>query len=402
MPAFEELVSTLVPKERIWSFSFSRLCLGFCAGLSYRQTTDLLNSVLHRPADDLLKVRTLTDFVERTGDKIQDYLMAVSENILKDNHFEPGTAQAGDVPPVIDVAPKPVPSDEQRLWDDEIARKVEEINEQRESREQIRDLERFPCPESPQDKCCYISIDDIWVKHQKETRKDGGVKSTKNVGNTVIHIQNDGGSYYLTASGMDNAFRMLMAFLLSNNLMLDNSLVFLADGAQNIRNYIEMYFSSHPYTLILDWYHLKKKCKELVSSSLKGTKDQKKEFTQSLLRMLWVGNVNEAICYLNELDGSQIKSSYWLGELTGYLDRKKKQIVCYALRHELGLRISSNRVEKANDLLVARRQKHNGMSWSFEGSRSLASTIMVMQNNDMDLWLRTHSLPFVMPTKAAA
>ena len=194
---------------------------------------------------------------------------------------------------------------------------------------------------------------------------------------------------------------MLVAFLLSNNLM-GNTLVFLADGARNIKSYIEKYFSSRPYTLILDWYHLKKKCKELISSSLKGTKDQKKEFTQRLLRMLWVGNVNEAILYLNGLDDSQIKSGYWLGELTGYLDRKKYQIVCYALRHGLGLRVSSNRVEKANDLLVARRQKHNGMSWSFEGSCSLASTKMVLLNNDIDQWLRTNSLPFAMPNKAAA
>ena len=35
-----------------------------------------------------------------------------------------------------------------------------------------------------------------------------------------------------------------------------------------------------------------------------------------------------------------------------------------ALRANLGLRNSSNPVEKANDLVVAGRQKHNGMAWS--------------------------------------
>jgi hypothetical protein len=91
-----------------------------------------------------------------------------------------------------------------------------------------------------------------------------------------------------------------------------------------------------------------------------------------------------------------------LGELTGYLERKESQIVCYALRHGLGLRVSSNRVEKANDLLVAQRQKHNGMSWSFDGSGSLASITMIMQNKETDQWLRTNSLSFSMPKKAAA
>ena len=402
MPAFEGVVSTLKPKERVWSFSYSRLCLDLCTELSYRRATDLINAALRRSEECSMKVRTLADFAERVGGKIQDYLKSVSETVLCDHQFEPGTGYAEAEPSVIDAASEPVSAAEQELWEREIAKKVEEINAQREPREQIYDLGRLPHMESHQDKCCYISVDDIGVKHQKETRKGGGTKSVKNVENTVVHIQSGEGSYYLTAFGMDNAFRMLVAFLLSNNLMLGYSLVFLADGAKNIKSYIEKYFSFRSYTLILDWYHLKKKCKELISSSLKGTKKQKKDDTQSLLRMLWVGNVKEAISYLNELGGSRIKSNYWLGELTGYLERKEPQIVCYALRQELGFRVSSNRVEKANDLLVAQRQKHSGMSWSFEGSGSLASIAMVMLNNETNQWLRTQSLSFSIPKRVAA
>jgi len=118
--------------------------------------------------------------------------------------------------------------------------------------------------------------------------------------------------------------------------------------------------------------------------------------------MLWVGNVNEAVSYLKGFDGSQIKSGYWLGELVGYLERKEPQIVCYALRHGLGLRISSNRVEKANDLLVAQRQKHSGMSWSSDGSGGLASLSMVTQNGEMDQWLRSHTLLFSIAQETAA
>ena len=358
----------------------------------------MINTFLHRSSDNSMKVRTLVDFIERVGSEIQDHLATVSDTVLKDHNLK---SEIGE-PPVLDVAAKPEPTDEQKLWEDEIAKKAEEINAHREPQEQIKDMENLPLLESPQDKCCYISIDDIGVKHQKETRKDGGTKSTKNVENTVIHIQSNDESYYLTASGMENAFRMLMAFLLANNLMLGYSLIFFADGAKNIKNSIEKYFSNLPYTLILDWYHLRKKCKELISSSLNGTKEQKNDYIKRLLHMLWVGNVKEAILYLNGFDEKQIKSRHWLGELIGYLERKEAQIVCYALRHELGLRISSNRVEKANDRLVAQRQKHNGMSWSYEGSGSLASITMVMINNDTDRWLRSHSLSFSMPEKAAA
>jgi len=402
LPAFGGVISGLKPKERVWSYSFSRLCLDFCTGLSYRRSADLINTMLHRSEEASMKVRTLADFAGRVGDNIQDYLINISEAVLEEHRFEPGVNCPEGGPPVFDMAAKPEPTAEEKLREDEIAKKVEEINANREPHEQIKDLDRLPCVEPSKGNTCYISIDDIGVKHQKETRKDGGTKSAKNVENTVVHIQTSEGSYYLTAFGMENAFRILMAFLLSNSLLLGHSLVFLADGAKNIKGYIGKYFSSYAYTLILDWYHLKKKCKELISSSLKGKKEQKKEYIQNLLRMLWVGNVKEAISYLNGLDESQIKSRYWLGELTGYLERKEPQIACYALRQGLGLRISSNRVEKANDLLVAQRQKHNGMSWSFEGSGSLASIAMVMLNGDIDQWLRTNSLSFSMPEKVAA
>ena len=402
MPAFESVVTGFKPKERIWSLAYSLLCMRYCAELSYRDAASLINAALRRTEESFMKTRTLADFVGRMGCQIQDHLEAVTDKVLKDNNYEPANDDADAGSRDCGAEATPSPTAEQKEWDDEIAKKAEFINAQRESREQINDLGRYPRMESPKDKCCYISIDDVGVKHQKETRKDGGSKNGKYVNNTVVHVQSGGENYCLTASGMEGAFRMLVAFLLSNGLIHGHSMVFLADGAKDIRCYIDKYFSQYPYTLILDWYHLRKKCKELISSSLKGTVGQKKEYVQSLLRMLWVGNVKEALVYLSGFDASQIKSAHWLESLTGYLERKQPQIVCYALRHEFGLRISSNRVEKSNDLLVAQRQKHNGMSWSFKGSGSLASIAMIMQNDDADQWLRTHTLSFSFPEKKAA
>jgi hypothetical protein len=144
------------------------------------------------------------------------------------------------------------------------------------------------------------------------------------------------------------------------------------------------------------------KCKELISSSVNGNKEEKQAIIRDLLRMLWVGNADEAIEYLNSLDRKIIKSDRWFGELTGYLERKRPQIACYALRDGLGLRNSSNRVEKANDLLVAGRQKHNGMSWSREGSGALAAISMILSNNETEQWLYTRTLSFSLPANVAA
>lgn len=74
-------------------------------------------------------------------------------------------------------------------------------------------------------------------------------------------------------------------------------------------------------------------------------------------------------------------------------------IPCYALRKKLGLRNSSNRGEKSNDLTVSERQKHNGMSWSKSGSSSLASVITLHQNGEQMNWLLKREIEFKMVNK---
>ena len=81
---------------------------------------------------------------------------------------------------------------------------------------------------------------------------------------------------------------MLLAFLLSNGLLEDKRLVFITDGATNIREHIAKFFGFRQYTLLLDWLHLKKKCKEYLSMALRGGKDEKIAVRNVLLGMLWV------------------------------------------------------------------------------------------------------------------
>ena len=64
------------------------------------------------------------------------------------------------------------------------------------------------------------------VKHQKDSRSQGTEKNAKYVENTVIHIQYGQDTYALTACGMKNAMKAMLAFLVFNGL-LQNRLVFL-------------------------------------------------------------------------------------------------------------------------------------------------------------------------------
>ena len=137
--------------------------------------------------------------------------------------------------------------------------------------------------------------------------------------------------------------------------------------------------------IILDWYHQVKKCKEQLSMGMKGG-DQRNKLLNELLPFLWSGLTEQAIALLCEIDSADIKNMAVIKKLKEYLRRNKPYIPCYAVRKALGLRNSSDRGEKANDLIVSKRQKHNGMSQSKRGSAALASISALRRNNEYKVW----------------
>ena len=113
-----------------------------------------------------------------------------------------------------------------------------------------------------------------------------------------------------------------------------------------------------------------------------------------LMPLLWYGLVDQAIDYLSDIPEAQIKNQDELLHLMTYLGKNRPMIPVYAVRRELGLRNSSNRGEKANDLLVAARQKHNGMSWSKSGSVALAFVTALKKNKNYKKWFQERKLEF--------
>ena len=128
-------------------------------------------------------------------------------------------------------------------------------------------------------------------------------------------------------------------------------------------------------------------------------KQIKNQILTELLAWLWLGKVHRAIKLLQELSQESIKNQKELHNLINYLERNSSCIPCYALRNKLGLRTSSNPVEKANDLLVSHRQKQNGMSWSPDGSTSLATLTALCRNSEDYQWLLNQSIRFTFPLR---
>ncbi len=118
------------------------------------------------------------------------------------------------------------------------------------------------------------------------------------------------------------------------------------------------------------------------------------EILNHLLPLLWLGKVNAAIDFLRSIDKSKLKQGKSIDRLVGYLERNREFIPCYALRKELGLRNSSNKGEKENDICVAGRQKHKGMSWSKTGSVALATVTALYRNNEQKKWFSEGTLSF--------
>lgn len=390
----DTFADSLQPKERVLSLSFLEVSSRVCVKTSYRDATDILNRLLGRMEPETIKLRTLSDSMCRIGDEVSQELSNVTAKILAIYGFDGESGLPMDGVTLSDSITSVSESSLPEIDEAKIAAAISAVNEVRE--EKIPFLCGEIKTETTPSECVYVSIDDIGVKHQKDSRKEGSVRDYKYVENTVAHIQYADKSYILTGIGMLNVFKSVLAFLLANNL-LSRELVFMTDGANNLKGHINSVFQFHPYTVILDWFHLKKRCQERLSQALRG-KDKRNAALEKLLRYLWVGDVPSAVAYLSSMDPADIKSQKWLNDLLGYLDRKKYAITCYALRAKLGLRNSSNPVEKANDLLIAQRQKHNGMAWSPSGSGALAALQMIYLNQQQELWFRKKELYMFSPS----
>jgi hypothetical protein len=140
--------------------------------------------------------------------------------------------------------------------------------------------------------------------------------------------------------------------------------------------------------------------KEDLSRACRG-RTLRNQHLHPLVRFLWYGMVSEACQYLEMIPAEDLKDRASIERLENYLERNKGSIPCYALRARLGLPNGSSRVESANSQVTARRQKHNGMSWSKAGSHALTALSVLVCNRCQPLWVREHAIPLRFVDKAA-
>ncbi len=386
------------PKEMFQTACFDGFKLKLASYLPYRKTEEILNRIRWQDDEEIIKHRTIGDAVAREGAEIIDYIDAKAKQILVQNHFDvksgnpdQGYAVGKDIEcPKIHMIPL-----------DQVKQAIDEYNSGKEKEQQIDEAQINEVFEDVTHSV-NISVDDVGVTEQKESgrSKDSPPSESKHyVKNTVIHIQQGISKYILDGLGMRGMLIILTAFLLNNELFTNKTIVFFADGADTIKNGIKDIFGWRPYRIILDWYHLRKKCKERLSMGMNG-RVVRNMVLKKLISLLWLGKVDVAVEYLRNLDGNMVRKISEIELLIAYFERNKNNIPCYALRKKLGLRVSSNRGEKANDLVVAQRQKHNGMSWSKSGSSGLANIRTLFLNKEDENWITNRKLEFKLVSSA--
>lgn len=361
---------------------------------SYRKVSRMLNRIRHQAEEEGTPMRTVCAAAEAEGTSVLSYLEQRSETILQ----QAGFSQAG------------IP-----LSGSEYEVKAEAANRQEWQLlavEAVAQAQRLAAPnaeweiEMRENPVAYenpaysvqISLDDVGAKHQTEQRAHYKLPRSEElayVHTTVAHIQHQETSYRLSGPSVSAVLRFVLAFLLHNQLLSFN-LIFFVDGQRSLYSAILAAFAWFPTCqIILDWFHLEKRCRESLSMALKG-KEIRNEFLEQLLPALWHGCTDIAITLLQNLDPELVKNQDYLLKLIEYLERNRPYLPCYSVRKRLSLRNGSTRGEKANDLLVSSRQKHHGMSWSLSGSTALAALATLVSNSETHLWFRSHTLSFAL------
>ena len=372
-------------KERYRTVGFKNLAmiLGDVDN-TYRKTTDLINHVRRQQVGGT-PYRTLQANTEREGTGVMDYLEKKATSILRRHQFSEDGTYPGNKEDLSSAEPVTLPQETIQKAAAHLSRDYSP-----------EELLSNPVPFEDPSQSLNITIDDVSVKKQSQERRRApipGHKKSKHqyVHDTVARVDKDKKKYSLVGAGTKATLRYLIALLLSNSL-LGYRFQFFTDGHTTLNDTIRSCFEWYPnFGIILDWFHLVKKCKQLLSMALKG-RLIRNDVLREVMPLLWHGFTDQAIEILEQVEPKKIKDDENRLKLTSYLERNKDMIPSYALRKQLGLKNSSAIGEKMNDLLVSSRQKHNGMSWSQKGSLALVALTAVKRNSETQSWLQERKL----------
>ena len=388
---FEGIMPILKGKDRYKRQGFKEIALVHgTTENAYAKSSRMIKRIRHQ--EGATPARTLRDNSEVEGQAVQQAMREQTQELLERHQF------------TVEGEPKDLAAigqysqqDLQQLPKDVVEAAIAEAAPTCDWQAKMR---KNKVPYEKPEQSVAICVDDVNPKRQKDKRSTQAeipepepAEGLKYVHNTVAHIAQAEHTYIINGHGLGSVLKMLLAFLLHNNLLGFN-LIFFVDGQRTLYSSIGNAFAwFKSLQFILDWYHLEKRCKEYLSMGLKGSQIRN-QVLDELMPFLWHGCLDDAIAKLQQINPAHIKNQEYVDKLSDYFERNRLYIPCYSVRKQLNLANSSSAGEKANDLIVSQRQKHNGMSWSVSGSVALATLASLIRNGEPDTWFRSGSLAF--------
>jgi len=189
--------------------------------------------------------------------------------------------------------------------------------------------------------------------------------------------------------------RRLYEMLLSHGFQMNQTITFLSDGGDTVRD-LQLYMSPNAEH-ILDWFHITMRITVMKQMAKGISKDERikdiEKNIDSVKWYLWHGNV---FCALETLENIEdelhcmnnpkvLKLYNNITEFYGYIDNNKNFITNYQIRYHYGECISTSFVESTvNEVISKRMKKKQQMRWTQKGAHLLLQLRTKTLNNELE------------------
>ena len=224
---------------------------------SFRKTSKLINHIRYQKNGT--PSRTLHDQTQKEGAELFNHLRQKAENLNRGNFNTDGDCINPELSRGGDALPISTEKIQEALFESSFVYN---------SSDSLSNPVIFEEPSQ----AVNISIDDVTPKRQKNDRESPKVTEHKRkyVHDTVTHIECRGKKYVLTGDCTKTCLWLLNAFLLNNSLFGKRLQIF-TDGHRALNAAILKHFEWYGnMQIVLDWFHLCKKFKELLSMAMRG------------------------------------------------------------------------------------------------------------------------------------
>jgi len=181
------------------------------------------------------------------------------------------------------------------------------------------------------------------------------------------------------ATEIDSFFRELVCLSLKRGLTSSHPLYVLTDGARYLTQAVATHFPCA--TLLLDLFHLRHRIEELIAAD--------SDYYRHINQALYAYDAEELYRRVKNYVVTDEVDTDKKERLLGYIKRNEAAIYNH---RKTDVRVhGSSAAEKTVDLLIARRFKRRGMSWTVAGVETLLQFRVLEHNGELEkYWWARH------------